>query len=192
MENQATTLIRDSVSDEIVAIAARIVREEGAHKVSVRRIINEMGVTNRVFYNRYKNCDEVLRIVYRNAVEQMHRVPNPEYKDKAGFAAFCTETAERVLLETYEVKMQFSRYVFEHDSLTEHNRLMWAEGVKRHYAAALANGWVKPLDEDALCYAIWCFCRGYAADAVARCLPEEETVRLFRFGFRCFMDGVLL
>lgn len=192
MENQTPARICDAISDEIIGIAARIAKEEGAHKVSVRRIINEMGVTNRVFYNRFRNCDEVLRIVYGNAVEQMHIAIHPDYQDKAGFVAFCLDTVERVLIETYDVKMQFSRYMFEHDSLTENNRLWWAEGIKKHYAIALQNGWVKDVDTDALCYAIWCFCRGYNADAVTRKLPKEEAVRYFRFGFQCFLDGVLL
>lgn len=183
--------IHDEISDRIVEIVARIAADEGAHKVTVRKIIDELGVTNRVFYNRFANCDEVLRIVYRNVVTQMRESITPDFHDWASFREFCIDTAVDVLLQTYDIKMQFRRYVFEHDSLTEENRLWWEEKITKYYNYALEQGFVQPLDTDALCYAIWCFCRGYYADAVARQLSTEDAVRYFRFGFTCLLNGVV-
>ena len=186
-----TEHIRDEISEQIIGIAAEMTREGGAHQVNVRRIIQKLGVTNRVFYNRFSNCDEVLRIVYQRAVEDARMSFPAEYHDKESFALFVMEAGVEVLIHTYEVKMQFSRYVFEHDSLTENNRLQWAEQIKQYYRDALARGYVRAVDEDALCYALWCFSRGYSTDAVTRKLPKEEAVRNFRLGFQFFIDGVL-
>lgn len=183
--------IRDDISDQIVEIVSRIAEEEGAHKVTVKKIISELGVTNRVFYNRFANIDEVLRIVYRNAVVHMRENIKPEFHDRASFEQFCIDTAVDVLMQTYDVKMQFRRYVFEHDSLTEENRVWWYDKIKKYYAYALEQGFAKPVDADALCYAIWCFCRGYYADAVSRQLSREEAVRYFTFGFTCLLNGVV-
>ena len=183
--------IHDDISDQIVEIVARIVAEEGAHKVTVRKITDELGVTNRVFYNRFSNIDEVLRIVYRNAVVQMHENIKPDFHDKEGFEQFCMDTAVNVLMQTYDVKMQFRRYVFEHDSLTEENRVLWYDKIKKYYQFALEQGFAKPVDADALCYAIWCFCRGYYADSVSRQLSREEAVRYFTFCFTCLLHGVV-
>lgn len=183
--------IHDEISDRIVEIVARIAAEEGAHKVTVRKITDELGVTNRVFYNRFANCDEVLRIVYRNVVMQMRENVTPEFRDWADFRQFCIDTAVDVLIQTYDIKMQFRRYVFEHDSLTEENRLWWEEKIRKFYQYALEQGFVHPLDVDALCCAIWCFCRGYYADAVARQLSKEDAVHCFRFGFTCLLNGVV-
>ncbi|MBR3045559.1 MAG: TetR/AcrR family transcriptional regulator [Oscillospiraceae bacterium] len=183
--------IRDDISDQIVEIVARIAAEEGAHKVTVKKIITELGVTNRVFYNRFANIDEVLRIVYRNAVVSMRENIKPEFHDRASFEQFCIDTAVDVLMQTYDVKMQFRRYVFEHDSLTEENRVWWYEKIKKYYHYALEQGFAKQVDADALCYAIWCFCRGYYADAVSRQLSREEAVRYFTFGFTCLLNGVV-
>lgn len=183
--------IRDDISDQIVEIVARIAAEEGAHKVTVKKIITELGVTNRVFYNRFANIDEVLRIVYRNAVVSMRENIKPEFHDRASFEQFCIDTAVDVLMQTYDVKMQFRRYVFEHDSLTEENRVWWYEKIKKYYYYALEQGFAKQVDADALCYAIWCFCRGYYADAVSRQLSREEAVRYFTFGFTCLLNGVV-
>ena len=183
--------IRDDISDQIVEIVASIAAEEGAHKVTVKKIIGELGVTNRVFYNRFANIDEVLRIVYRNAVVNMRENIKPDFHDRESFEQFCLNTAVDVLMQTYDVKMQFRRYVFEHDSLTEENRIWWNEKIKKYYAYALEQGFAKPVDADALCYAIWCFCRGYYADSVSRQLSREEAVRYFTFGFTCLLHGVV-
>ena len=183
--------IQDALSEKIVQIVARLAAEEGAHKVTAKKVINELGTANRVFYNRFANIDEVLQIVYRNAVVEMRENIKPEFHDRASFEQFCIDTAVDVLMQTYDVKMQFRRYVFEHDSLTEENRIWWYDKIKKYYAYALEQGFAKPVDADALCYAIWCFCRGYYADAVSRQLSREEAVRYFTFGFTCLLNGVV-
>ena len=190
-ESSKPVRIRDEISERIIEIVARIAEEEGAHKVTVRKIITELGVTNRVFYNRFANCDEVLRIVYRNAIVHMRENIKPEFHDKESFERFCIDTAVSVLMQTYDVKMQFRRYVFEHDSLTEENRRWWYDKIKKYYRYALEQGFAKQVDADALCYAIWCFCRGYYADAVSRQLTKEEAVHYFTFGFNCLLNGVV-
>ena len=165
--------IHDDISDQIVEIVARITAAEGAHKVTV------------------KNIDEVLRIVYRNTVVNMRESIKPEFHDKASFAQFCLDTAVSVLVQSYDVKMQFRRYIFEHDSLTEENRIRWYDKIKKYYQYALEQGFAKPVDAEALCCAIWCFCRGYYADAVSRQLSREEAVRNFTFGFTCLLSSVI-
>lgn len=184
--------IKDAVSEQIIAITRELASQEGAHKVTVRKILAKLGMTNRVFYNRFSNADEVLQIVYARAVEETRECVRPHYTDKESFIAFCLDTAVEVLMLTYEVKVQFSGYMFEHNSLTEENRLWWADGIKKHYQYALDHGFAKKVDADALCYAIWCFCRGYYADAVTRRIPKEDAARYFRFGFRCLIDGLLI
>ena len=186
-----TDRIHDEISEKIIGIVASIAAEEGAHKVTVCKILARLGMTNRVFYNRFSNADEVLRTVYARSVEKTHECVHPNYSDRDSFIAFCLDTAVEVLLRTYEFKIHFSGYIFEHDSLTEENRLWWEQGIKTHYQYALEHGYAKEVDPDALCYAIWCFCRGYYADAVTRRLPKEDAVRNFRLGFRCLIDGLL-
>ena len=75
--------------------------------------------------------------------------------------------------------------------LTEENRLWWADKVKKYYGIALEQGYAEKVDIDALSYAIWCFCRGYYADALSRQLPKDEAVRYFTFGFACLLNGVV-
>ena len=49
---------------------------------------------------------------------------------------------------------------------------------------------LKDVDSYAVSYAIWCFCRGYNADAVGRKLPKEEAVKNFKYSFGFLLDGL--
>ena len=190
MSEKTQAMISDEISEEIIRITAQIAKEEGAHNVNVRKIIGRLGVTNRVFYNRFHNADEVLRIVYENAVVRMRDSFRSDYCSSADFFEYAMDIAVKVLINTYDVKMNFSYYMFEHDSLTEHNRIWWMEQIKEALDRAKAQKIIKDLDTEMLSYSLWCFCRGYNVDAVTRRLSKEDAVKYFRFAFTCFLNGI--
>ena len=78
-------LISDAMSDRIIETAERIATSEGAHTVTVRKILKELGITNRVFYNRFRNVDDVLAIVYKNMVVKIRRDILSEYHETQDF-----------------------------------------------------------------------------------------------------------
>ncbi|MGN0579627.1 MAG: TetR/AcrR family transcriptional regulator [Ruminococcus sp.] len=185
-------LICDDISEEIISITERLAMTEGAHNVNVKKIISDMGVTNRVFYNRFHNSDEVLRIVYENAVEKMHSTIDLNIVSKENLLGYCMDAAEKVLTDTYDIKMQFSRYMFEHDSITESNKKWWMKEIRKNVEYAKSMDMIRDnIDIDTLCYSVWCFCRAFSVDAVSRKLPKEEAVKVFRFSFGCFLRGLL-
>ena len=191
MTNLKPELISDEMSDKIIEAAENLATRDGAHTVTVSRILNELGITNRVFYNRFHNINEVLEIVYRNSVFKMHESLKSQYDPKKNFFEYVMEVAVRVLTDTYDIKMQFSRYMFEHDSLTEANCSWWTGKIKKIIEYAKVNNLIKEnIDSDMLSYSIWCFCRGYNADAVSRKLSKEDAVKYFKYGFGCLIDGV--
>ena len=191
MDEKERKLIRDERSEEIIRITEQLAMQEGAHNVTVRKIIRQLGTTNRVFYNRFRNCDEVLQIVYENAVLKMRSCFQIEYTTRESFFEAATELAVQVLISTYDVKHNFSQYMFEHDSLTESNRLWWMREVTHILEHAKQLGYIEEtLDSEALSHSIWCFCRGFNADAIGRKLSKEDAVKIFRLGFGCFMHGV--
>ena len=183
-------LISDEVSEEIINIAESMVMQDGAKNVTVRRIINEMGVTNRVFYNRYRNIDEVFQIIYRRAVIKMHESIESEYDLRTDFYNYVIDVAVKVLVKTYQVKNQFSQYMFEFDSSTDTNRLWWMNKIKEIIEVAKETKQLKDVDSEMLSYTVWCFFRGYNADAVKRKLSVDEAVKQFKFGLSCLFDGV--
>ena len=183
-------LIYDDVSERIVDIAEQLAKENGARGITVRSILKKLGTTNRVFYNRYNNIDEVLELVYSRAVFRMHENTDVEFTDGFDFFGYVMEMAVGVLVKTYDIKMQFAEYMFEHDSLTQANCDKWMGKIKQLIEYATEKNLIKEVDSDDLSYSIWCFCRGFNADAVGRRLSKEDAVRCFRFGFGCFLDGL--
>ena len=184
-------LIHDEMSQKIIDITARLTAELGAHAVTVRKILSVLGTTNRVFYNRFHNVDEVLRIVYANAVVNMRQCFKSDYNSKDEFFDYCMDVAVNVFVSTYDIKMQFSRYTFEHDSLTENNRAWWSGEMLKVCKYARSNGLIKDdVDIETLSYSIWCFCRGYNTDAVSRGLAKDDALKYFKFAFGYFLEGI--
>ena len=189
MEN--SVLIHDEISEKIIDITARLTAESGAHTVTVKKILSELGTTNRVFYNRFRNIDEVLRIVYANAVVNMRQCFKSDYDSRDEFFDYGMDVAVNVFISTYDIKMQFRRYTFEHDSLTENNRAWWSGEMLKVCEYARGKGLIKQdVDLETLSYSIWCFCRGYNTDAVSRGLSKDDALKYFRFAFGYFLEGI--
>ena len=106
------------------------------------------------------------------------------------FFEYVTDIVEKTLLMSYDTKMQFNQYVFESDSVLQENFDWWIAEIRKLIEFAKGRRLIKDVDTDAVSYSIWCFCRGYNADAVGRGLPREEAVENFRYGFGLFLDGL--
>ena len=189
--SENTPKINDEMSKRIIACAEQLATKEGAHTLTVRRILQTMNITNRVFYNRFSNIEEVLEIVYRSTVIKIRESLTPEDTDSAeAFFSYVTTVVEKSLIMSYENKMQFNHYVFENDSLSQSNYIWWHTEIKKLIEYAIGHKYIKPIDANVMSYAIWCFCRGYNADAVSRHLPMEEAIRNFRYSFGILLDGM--
>lgn len=189
MNNKEIKLISDARSAEIIDTVETLVTEHGAGDVNVKMVLNKLGITNRVFYNRFRNIDEVLFIVYKNMVTRMHgciKAFDPE-KD---FFEQVTEYVANTLEMSYDTRMKFNLYVFESNSISAANYEWWMSEIKKLLEYAISKGLMRELDTDTTAYAIWCFCRGYNADAVTRGLPKDEAVRNFKYSFGIFLEGM--
>lgn len=182
--------ISDSISDSIIDITEKLVKKDGAHNITVRKILDELGTTNRVFYNRFRNVDDVLEILYTKLVLKMQRTVRSDIDPDKDFFGYVMDLGVKALTATYEIKMEFSRYMFEHDSLTNANRIWWTNEIEKIISRGKKLGVLKNIDDDKLAYSVWCFLRGYNADAVLRKMSVDEAIENFKFGFGCFLDGV--
>ena len=63
--------IEDDLTKKIIDVATKIAYDDGVGEVTVKRILDEMGVTNRVFYNRFSNINEVILIIYNDIVDKI-------------------------------------------------------------------------------------------------------------------------
>lgn len=184
-------LIHDEMSGKIVDEAAELAMSEGAGEVTVRKIIRALGVTNRVFYNRFHNVEEVLAIVYRDMAVRMRESILDRFDPEGDFFGQITDIAAGTLVLSYKLKLGMNQYVFSRDSVSPENFRWWREHIRAYIELGKEKGVAKPeLDSDAMSYAIWCFIRGYNADALAREIPEEEALRGFRYSFGVLLDGM--
>ena len=189
MAEKNVTLISDDMSKRIIDTAAILVTTHGASSITVRKILKELDITNRVFYNRFHNIDEVLEIVYRDTILKI-RESITKFDPEKDFFIQAADIVADTLIMSYDNKMQFNDYVFRSDSISKDNFGWWRNEIKKLLTFAMDNGLIKNVDCDVLSYSIWCFCRGYNADAVGRKLPREEAVANFKYSFGIFLDGM--
>lgn len=178
------------MSRQIIDAVEGIVMEGGAETLTVRRILRKLDISNRVFYNRFANIEEVLDIVYRNTILKVRDAIKAPPGGRDDFFEYVLDVLTRTLVFSYEVKMKFNQYIFEEDSLGEQNRAWWTGEIKKLIIYAKERKLIKDVDADVIAYSIWCFCRGYNADAVARDLPREKAIADFRYSFSVFLDGM--
>ena len=183
-------LISDEMSERIVKAAEQLATAEGAHTVTVRKILQSLGITNRVFYNRFRNVDEVLEIVYRDMIVKVRRDIVSANDEKQDFFEYVKDVVEKSLLISYDTKMRFNQFMFESDSISTTNYAWWTGEIKKLIDYAKAHDLIRDVDSDVMSYAIWCLCRGYNADAVGRQIPREEAVKNFRYSFGFLLDGL--
>ncbi len=192
MNSKKFDLISDEMSEKIIEAAERLVTSYGAENITVRRILTELGITNRVFYNRFHNINEVLEIVYRITILKIREsLPeNFEANTKEAFFEYVMDIVVHSLESSYDHKMQFNQYVFKRDSISESNSRWWCGEIKKLIDYAMDRGYIKKVDSKVLSYSIWCFIRGYNADAVGRNLPKDEAVENFKYSFGFLLDGL--
>ena len=184
-------LIVDEMSEKIIAVAERMAMTNGAHTVNVRKILLELGITNRVFYNRFRNVGEVLGVVYQKVSTKIREDVLFESDSKEEFFARVTEMVTKTLINSYDLKKQFNQYVFENDSRSQSNYEWWVSTIRQMLTYAKQKKYIRAdVDVDVMSYSLWCFWRGYNADAVVRGMPREEAIKGCQYSFGIMLDGL--
>lgn len=184
-------LIVDEMSERIIEVTERMAMTNGAHTVNVRKILLELDITNRVFYNRFRNVDDVLDVVYQKVSEQIRTNVNWKCDTQEEFFERVTDMVANTLIRSYDLKKQFNQYMFENDSRSQINYEWWMSNIKEMLIYAKEKGYVRAdADVDMLNYSLWCFWRGYNADAVGRGIPKDEAVKNCKYSFGIILDGL--
>lgn len=190
MKISGDKLIYDEVSEQIIDAAEKLTVSEGAHSLNVRKILNNLGITNRVFYNRFHNIEEVLGIISERSILKVRKSLNFHFDESLDFFEQIMDEVEKTLIISYETRKNFAHYVFENDSVTDSNYQWWLEEIKKILNYAIEKGHIKNVDTDMTSYAIWCFVRGFNTDAIGRKLSLEEALKRYRYGFQFILDGL--
>ena len=190
MDNACDKLIYDEMSEQIIEAVEKLTLSENAHNISVRKILKYLGITNRVFYNRFHNIEEVLDIISERSVLKVRESVKFHFNEESDFFEQIMDEVEKTLIISYETRMNFAHYVFENDSVTDSNYQWWIEEIKKILNYAIDKGYIKKVNTDMTSYAIWCFIRGFNADAIGRKLPLDEAIKRYRYGFKFILDGL--
>ncbi len=188
--NRKENLICDEMTQKIIQTAEKLAIEDGTENLSVRKILKTLDITNRVFYNRFHNIGEVLDIIYEKTVLKIRESMTLTFDSKRDFFEHVTDIVANTLIMSYDNKMNFNQYVFENDSTSRSNFEWWQNEIIKLIEYAKKEKLLKDVDSYAVSYAIWCFCRGYNADAVGRKLPKEEAVKNFKYSFGFLLEGL--
>ena len=190
MIDENKELICDEMSEKIIDAAVKLAVSEGAHNINVRKILNYLGITNRVFYNRFHNIEEVLNIISENSIQEVRKSLKFSFEEGKDFFEQIMDEVEKTLVISYATRMNFAHYVFENDSVSDSNYQWWTREIKKILDYAMKKGLIKEVDTDMTSYAIWCFIRGFNTDAIGRKLPLEEALKRYRYGFKFILNGL--
>lgn len=183
-------LINDKISDEIIEAAERLARNVDIEKLTVRDVLRELNISNRVFYNRFHNIDEVLDIIYNNKIESVRVGIMATVDPEQDFFEQITNVAAMTLELSYKNKTGFNQYIFKNDSELNSNYQWWYDEIFKALEYARANELIRDVPVREVSYSVWCFIRGFNADALGRGLSMEDALNAFRIGFGYFLDGL--
>lgn len=182
-------IIKDDISNKIIETAAIIIQTEGINSINVSKIIKRLGVSNRVFYNRFNNLEEVLEEVYNKIMIKIREKLNPQYDGKQNFFEYVLDLVENSLMLSYELKQQLNLYIFGNDSISQHNYEWYLDRIKKLVEYAKEKDLIKDVDSDVISYTIWCAIRGYNADAVMR-FEKDEAIKKIRYSFSLLLGAL--
>ena len=190
MDRIGDKLIYDKVSEQIIDATEKLTVSEGTHNINVRKVLKYLGITNRVFYNRFRNIEEVLDIISERSILKVRESLNFHFVEEKDFFEQIMDEVEKTLIISYETRKNFAHYVFENDSVTDSNYRWWIEEIKKILNYAIDKKYIKKVDTDKTSYAIWCFIRGFNTDAIGRKLTLEEAIERYRYGFKLILEGL--
>lgn len=190
MEEIIKDLIDDEMSQKIIATAEDIAHSFGIEQVNVRRILQTLGITNRVFYNRFHNIEEVLDIIYQRTSLKIRESVLDKFDFNKDFFEQVKDIVANTLVKSYENKENLNQFIFESDSNSEDNYFWWKEEISKIIEYGKEIGVLKDIDTDIMSYSIWCFIRGYNADALGRAIPKEIATKNFKYSFGVLLDGM--
>ena len=190
MENLDRELIVDEMSQKIVDTAEEIAHNLGVENVNVRKLMQVLDITNRVFYNRFHNIEEVLDIIYQRTSLKIRESILSKFDPNKDFFEQVKNIVADTLIKSYENKENLNQFIFESDSQSASNLSWWKSEIEKLINFGKENNLLKDIETEKMSYAIWCFIRGYNADALGRNLPKEQAVEDFKYSFGVLLDGM--
>ena len=183
--------LEDETSKTIIATAAQIARREGMEELTVKRVLTELKVSNRVFYNRFRNIDDVIQVLYEDLVQEIRSSLERVQQPAQSYPDYLLELAVAAVEKIYQNTLHFKQYLFSYQVANDTNRDWWLKKIQQLLRRGMEQGELKVNDPVKMSYGVWCFCLGFHRDAVGDELTEQEAMDAFREVFSCLIQGML-
>ena len=183
--------LEDETSKTIIATAAQIARREGMEELTVKRVLTELKVSNRVFYNRFRNIDDVIQVLYEDLVQEIRSSLEQVQQPAQSYPDYLLELAVAAVEKIYQNTLHFKQYLFSYQVANDTNRDWWLQKIQQLLRRGMEQGELKVNDPVKMSYGVWCFCLGFHRDAVGDELTEQEAMDAFREAFSCLIQGML-
>lgn len=183
--------LEDETSKTIIATAAQIARREGMEELTVKRVLTELKVSNRVFYNRFRNIDDVIQVLYEDLVQEIRSSLERVQQPAQSYPDYLLELAVAAVEKIYQNTLHFKQYLFSYQVANDTNRDWWLKNIQQLLRRGMEQGELKVNDPVKMSYGVWCFCLGFHRDAVGDELTEQEAMDAFREAFSCLIQGML-
>ena len=183
--------LEDETSKTIIATAAQIARREGMEELTVKRVLTELKVSNRVFYNRFRNIDDVIQVLYEDLVQEIRSSLERVQQPAQSYPDYLLELAVAAVEKIYQNTLHFKQYLFSYQVANDTNRDWWLKKIQQLLRSGMEQGELKVNDPVKMSYGVWCFCLGFHRDAVGEELTEQEAMDAFREAFSCLIQGML-
>ncbi len=183
--------LEDETSKTIIATAAQIARREGMEELTVKRVLTELKVSNRVFYNRFRNIDDVIQVLYEDLVQEIRSSLERVQQPAQSYPDYLLELAVAAVEKIYQNTLHFKQYLFSYQVANDTNRDWWLKKIQQLLRRGMEQGELKVNDPVKMSYGVWCFCLGFHRDAVGDELTEQEAMDAFREAFSCLIQGML-
>lgn len=182
-------VIKDQMACKIVDAAEKIINEKGIEYLTVSKILRELEITNRVFYNRFHNIQEVLIEIYKKILIQKRELISIVYDGKTDFFEYVTNLATSFLELAFDLQKRFNFFIFGSDIFTNENYEWYINKIKELIKIGRDNDLLKDFDDEAMSYYIWCSCRGINTDIVTR-VEKEKAIEMFKSSFKYLLEGI--
>lgn len=183
--------IEDETTKRIIETATAIAQQDGMEKLSVKRILEEMNVSNRVFYNRFRNIEDVIEVMYHEFVGNLRgRIELEKLAEDDHYYETLLELAVSVVRKMYHDDIHFRMRLLSYETSKASNRSWWLEQIEAILKDGVKRGLLKPMNEQAVSYGIWCFCLGYHKEALGQQVSEEEAIAGFIESFSFLIEGM--
>ncbi|MBE7042550.1 MAG: TetR/AcrR family transcriptional regulator [Ruminococcaceae bacterium] len=183
--------IEDETTVTIIRVAKEIAQKEGIEQLSVKRILTEMKVSNRVFYNRFRNIEDVIELLYEQAVNSFRGIIDLSLLEQSeNYYETLENLAVNVVRCLYQNNIHFRARLLTYEASKDNNRNWWITQIQDILRNGVERGLLRPMDELAVARGIWCFCLGFHKEALGNSVSEQDAISSFRASFSIFISGM--